>query len=70
MKKLFSEARETSIGTIVSVQEASIQGERGLIISGITDTDDGVVRQNICFRLEAASVLNEILNEWEIKSID
>ncbi len=63
-RKLFAEAREASIGTVVTVNELpDIEGEEGIVISGISDRG----RMNICFRKEAASILTDILNEWKLQ---
>lgn len=68
MSKLFSDVRETSTGTVVSVHELpDIEGERGLVISGITPTNKGAQRFNICFRIEASSILRDILNDWDMQ---
>jgi hypothetical protein len=61
-KKLFAEARETSIGTVITVNELpAIEGEEGIVIAGISDCG----RVSICFRKEAAIILTDILNEWK-----
>lgn len=66
--KLFSEARETSIGSVVSVVELpDIEGEEGIVISGISNRGRGAERFNICFRTEAANILTNILNEWNLQ---
>ena len=66
--KLFAEARETSIGSVVSVNELpDIEGEKGVVISGINTRGVRTERFNICFRSEAADILADILNEWKLQ---
>lgn len=65
-KELFAVARETSIGTVVCVNELpSIEGEEGIVISGISTRGLKTEKHSICFRSEAADILTDILNEWK-----